>query len=231
MPRRILAAAAALSLLAAMGALSASAASAPESWDGLSRVSSKRFDAVYLLPGADFRGYNKVMLDPTEVAFERNWLRDYNSRNPAARISDTEARRMLDEVREGFEKTFRKALTDAGHQITDTPAADVIRVRTGVVNLNVTAPDRMAAGRSTTFARQAGRASLIIEARDSLTGALLGRAVDTQIIGSGAPYRRTGMSNLADFSRQFQSWAQSSLAGIAELKARSPIGAGLTATK
>jgi hypothetical protein len=232
MAGRFLAAAAAMSVFAAgFDSLSASAASAPQSWDGLSRASSKRFEAVYLLPGADFRSYRKVMLDATEVAFERNWLRDYNTRNPTARIGDSEARRILDEVRTGFETAFRNALTEAGHQITDTPGADVIRVRTGVVNLNLAAPDRMTAGRSTTFTRDAGRASLIIEARDSVTGALLGRAVDTRTIGQGAPYRRTSASNMADVSRQFGSWAKGSVAGIAELKARSPVGAGPASAK
>ena len=41
--------------------------------DGLVRVKSKRLDVVYLQPGADFRSYTKVMLDPTEVAFAKNW--------------------------------------------------------------------------------------------------------------------------------------------------------------
>ena len=38
-------------------------------WDGLVEVKPKRLDAVFLLPGADFRAYKKVMMDPVEVAF------------------------------------------------------------------------------------------------------------------------------------------------------------------
>lgn len=51
----------------------AAAAKPPSTWDGLVLVGSKRLDLVYLQPGADFRGYSKVMLDPTEVAFHKNW--------------------------------------------------------------------------------------------------------------------------------------------------------------
>jgi hypothetical protein len=40
------------------------AAAPPTEWDGLVQVPSKRLDHVYLQPGADFRGYTKVMLDP-----------------------------------------------------------------------------------------------------------------------------------------------------------------------
>ena len=29
----------------------------PENWDGLVKVQAKNLDAVYLLPGADFRGH------------------------------------------------------------------------------------------------------------------------------------------------------------------------------
>ena len=51
---------------------------APASWDGLVEVKPKKMDLVYLLPGADFRPYTKVMVDPTEVAFRKDWLKDMN---------------------------------------------------------------------------------------------------------------------------------------------------------
>src|SRR5688500_6188833 len=35
------------------------AAPPPATWDGLTHVKAKKVDAVYLLPGADFRGYTK----------------------------------------------------------------------------------------------------------------------------------------------------------------------------
>jgi hypothetical protein len=226
--RRLAAPIAALLVLAAPAALAAP----PQSWDGLTKVASKKFDAVYLLPGADFRTYHKIMLDPTEVAFEKNWLRDYNSQvDFSRRMSDAEAQEMLGEVRQGFEEIFHKTFVDAGLQIVEAPGPDVMRVRTGVLNLRVVAPDLMTAGRSTTFSREAGRATVVIEARDSLSGALLGRAVDTRIVGDGAPYRRNSVTNRSDFERLFSQWAKISVDGIAELKARSPIGAAVAEAK
>jgi hypothetical protein len=226
--KRHLAVAAALSVLLA-GAPLAEAASPPASWDGLTRVSSKKFDYVYLLPGADFRTYTKVMLDPAEVAFQKNWLRDYNSRSASMRMSQSDAQRMLGEVQQGFEEVFRKAYPAGGYTITDTPGPDVLRVRTAVVNLNVAAPDVMAPGRTRTFSQEAGGASLIIEVRDSTTNALLGRAVDNQAVGFGAPYRRDSVSNRADFERLFNQWAKRSVEGIDVLKAHSPIAAATAA--
>src|SRR5262245_11029369 len=64
--RELWAAAAAATAVTAV-AHQATAAKAPDTWDGLIKVKSKRADAVYLQPGADFRPYTKVMLDPTEV--------------------------------------------------------------------------------------------------------------------------------------------------------------------
>ncbi len=49
-----------------IAAPAADAASKPQTtWDGLVQVKSKRLAAAFLLPGADFRPYNKIMLDQT----------------------------------------------------------------------------------------------------------------------------------------------------------------------
>jgi hypothetical protein len=227
MIRRLAAAAVALSLLA-VGTPAGSAA--PENWDGLTKVAAKRLDAVYLLPGADFRAYTKVMLDPTEVAFQKNWLRDYNQQTAfSTRMSDADAQRLLDQVRTGFEQVFKQVYTSAGYPITTTPGADVLRVRTAVVNLSVVAPDVMSAGRSRTFSREAGGATVVLEVRDSLTGALLGRAVDSQSVGDNGSFLRNSVTNRSDFQRVFTRWAQISVDGLAELKERSPIGEATSA--
>jgi hypothetical protein len=220
--RRLAAAAAALSLMA-IGTPAVSAD--PATWDGLSHVSSKKFDAVYLLPGADFRGYSKIMLDPTEVAFRKDWLRNYNQQQIGTlqQLSQADAQQILDRVRTGFEEVFEKSFAKAGYPITTTPGPDVLRVRTAVLNLSVVAPDTMSPGISRTFSREAGGATVVVEARDSVTGALLGRAIDAQTIGDDGSFLRNSVTNRADFERAFDRWAKISVEGLAELKARSPL--------
>ncbi|MBB3892152.1 hypothetical protein GGQ61_002885 [Phenylobacterium haematophilum] len=222
--RAVVTALAALCLLGS-AAPQAFAAEPPASWDGLTNVKSKRFDAAYVLPGADFRGYTKVMLDPTDVAFRKNWLRDYNNEamDLSQRISKEDAQKMLNAVSTGFEEVFTKAYNDAGYQVVTTPGPDVLRLRTGVANLYVTAPDRPTAGRSRTFSEDAGSATVVIEARDSETGALLGRAIDTREAGDTGPYMRNSVTNRSDFTMLFKRWAKISLDAMAELKAMSPI--------
>ena len=218
---------AALTMLALGGGASALAASPPANWDGLSRVKSSRMRYVYLLPGADFRPYTKVMLDPTEIAFERNWQRNFNRRTirgPSGRIIDSASEQMVDEGGKAATDIFSQAFTAGGFPVVNAPGDDVLRVRTAVVNLTVTSPDRMTSGRSRSYSGEAGTATLIIEARDSVSGALLGRAVDAQVAGDSSIFlNRTQMSNRADFRALAQRWARSAVSGLQQLRSSSPV--------
>lgn len=201
------------------------AAKPPATWDGLVQVKSKRLDLVYLQPGADFRGYTKVLIEPTEVAFAKDWQRQYNSSTRALsrRVSDSEMQRMISDGAAAASDIFAKAWTKGGYAVVDTPGPDVLRVKTGVVNIAVNAPDRPSPGRSMSFSEEAGRATLFVEARDSMTGALLGRAVDQRTIGDNMAALRTSVSNRSDFRNQLQNWADISVKGVTELKSLSPI--------
>ncbi len=201
------------------------AASAPDIWDGLVKVKSKKVNLVYLLPDADFRSYTKVMLDPTSVAFRKNWKRDHSeSMELSNNVSDRDVRRILDDAQKGFQKLFADAYARAGYQVVDAPDADVLRLSTAIINLDVAAPDVMSAGRSRSYSRDAGQATLVIEARDSLSGTLLGRAVDNRIAGDGGgPYIRNSVTNASEFEQVFTRWAQIGANGLAELKTLSPI--------
>jgi hypothetical protein len=165
------------------------------------------------------------MFDPTEVALKKNWRRDYNnsSRDISRNITDSDVQKAFDKIRTGFAEVFAKAYTDAGYQVVTAPGPDVLRVRTGVLNLSVNAPDTMSAGRVKSFSQEAGSATLVLEARDSVSGALLGRAVDARLAGDNMMYLRNRATNRADFSRLFTNWARESVAGLAELKALSPV--------
>ena len=218
-----LVAAAALAI-AAFTAGPAAEAKAPAPWDGLVQVKSKRLDLVYLQPNADFRGYTKVLIEPTDVAFAKNWQKDYNrSARFGTRVSDSEVQRTISDAVKSADSIFADAWTKGGYQVVSAPGPDVMRVKTGVVNIWVNAPDRPTAGRSYSFSSEAGRATFFVEARDSTTGALLGRAVDQRIVGDNLVAWRTSASNRGDFRDQVQRWAELSVRGLAELKALSPL--------
>ena len=202
---------------------SAGLAKPPATWDGLVQVKSKRLNLVYLQPGADFRPYTKIMLDPTEVAFQKNWRRDYNSTAPGRRISDQELQNAISKGVSAASDIFAEAWTKGGYQVVTAPGPDVLRVTTGVVNIDVNAPDRPSAGRSYSFSSEAGSATLFLEARDSMTVAILGRAVDRRIVGDNSIAWRTSVSNRADFRDMVKTWANASVRGLGELKSLSPV--------
>jgi hypothetical protein len=209
--------------MALMGAVAlgsgAANAKPPDTWDGLDRIKTRRFDAVYLLPNADFSRYTKVMIDRPEVAFEKDWQRDFNSSSRGStRVTDADIRRAIDNGSAMFVAALEKEYSAAGFPVTSIPGPDVLRVSTAILNIAVNAPDIMTAGRSRVYAQEAGRATLALEVRDSLSGTILGRAVDGAVVGDSAPYLRNSVSNRADFEDQFARWAKDSAKGLLALK-------------
>lgn len=215
-----------LAVLALVGSFgSALAADATESWDGLVQVKPKRMDAAYLLPGADFRQYTKLMIDPTQVAFQKDWLRRINdSRRLSDRVDDEQAQKILAAARTNFDDVFVDEFTKAGYTIVKQPGPDVLRISTAVVNLYINAPDTMSAGRSYSFATEAGEATLVLEVRDSMTNALMGRAMDRRETQGGAGMQMTtSVTNQVEFRALFRQWASIAAKGLEELKSHSPV--------
>jgi hypothetical protein len=199
----------------------------PETWDGLVLVKSKKLKNVYLLPDADFRAYTKVMLDTPEVAFRKNWRRDSNSnsRGMGSNISEADARKILDEAQTRFGRIFEEAFRKGGFEIVTAPGPDVLRVQTALINLDIAAPDKMSASHTRTFTREAGQATVVVRAKDSVSGQTLGQAIDADWAGDNGAYMRNRTTNIADFEALFDDWARHTVAGIAKLKASSPIDA------
>jgi len=212
-------------LTVATAALAADDDPADSGWEGLVEVKSKKLDDVYLRPQADFRGYTKVMIDPTEVSFKKNWQRDQNRDRMSltSRVDDRDARRILDEAQQSFQRLFAEAYAKEGYEVVTTPGPDVLRLSTAIVNLDVVAPDVMEPGRTRTYSREAGEATLVLEAKDSLSGELLGRAVDNRETTDMGPFIRNSVTNTAAFEQVFARWAQASADGLAELKELSPV--------
>jgi hypothetical protein len=211
---------------AAFAALSlgdAASAKPPTNWDGLAQVKAKNVDLLYLRPGADFSQYKAIVLDPTEVAFKKDWHKDINrSRRGAARYSEADVRRAIDAAQDKLRNTFEKRFQETGFQVVPGPAENALRVFVGVANVDVTAPEIKSHGISRSYAEQAGHATLVVEVRDSLTGELLGRAVDHGAAGDSLAMLRTSSTNWADFEHLFDEWARISAKGFQKLIASPP---------
>lgn len=204
----------------------ANAADAPKTWDGLTEVKSPKMDVAYLMAGTDFRSYTKVMLDQPEVAFQKNWMRDMNS-DINRRVTPKDAERILAAVQTDTSEIFEKAFTKAGYTVVTEAGADVLRIRSAVTDIYVNAPDTMSSGFGRTFTANAGEATLVLELRDGLTNALLGRVLDRRET-QGSPGQSTRFTNEAEYRDLASLWAKTSVKGLEALKAVSPVPDPLT---
>lgn len=199
----------------------------PTTWDNLVQVKAKNLQAVYLLPGADFRPYTKIMLDPTEVDFVKGWVKYVNQSYGAAfdPTDHDDALRIAKQVRVGFDQVFAKAFAKAGWQVVTQPGPDVLRLSTSVYNLFITEPYTVTqSGGSSVRTVDAGQASVLIEARDSESGQVIGRAIDVRNVGTRDAYiPRSTVSNRFDFEMLFDRWANISTKGLETLKTLSPV--------
>ncbi len=200
-------------------------AATPPDLDGLVEVKAKRMDEAWLLPGADFRQYTAVFIDAPDVAFDKDWMRNMNEmRKLSHRVSQADAEKIAAATRSGLLEVFQEEFRKAGYTIAVAPGAEVLRLSPSIVKLYINAPDVMAPDRSRTYTIDAGEATLMIKARDSVSGALLGMAVDRrEARGTGGVTWTNSVTNRSDFRRLFRQWAMICIKGLDELKARSPV--------
>ena len=210
-------------LLAYAGLASVAFGQSPDSPDGLVKVTPRRMELAWLRPGTDFRPYTKVMVDPTQVAFQPQWLKDYNlNAGLGPRLTQEDANRIMATAQTNFDDIFRDAFRKAGYEVVTAPGPDVLRVNSGVLDLMVNAPLGDNTGQ-TTFIITAGQAALIVEVRDSTTNALLGRVADRRATQDLGRQLANSTTNLYDFRQLFSLWAGICTTALGELKAASPI--------
>jgi hypothetical protein len=195
--------------------------------DALVKVKAKGLDKAFLLPGADFSTYKKVIIAPSEIAFQKNWLRDMNQQriSLSRQITDKDVVKILEAARSGFDEIWAEAFKSAGFEVVTTPGEGVLKLTPGVFDLFVNAPDVATAGRSQSYAVEAGEASISLDVRDSVSGTLLGRVIDRRTAGNstGTLQWTTSVSNRNDFGHLFKTWAKIAAEGLKKLAAASPL--------
>jgi hypothetical protein len=185
------------------------AKSLPEiSPEGLVLVPKTRVSAVYLREGADFSGYDKLMILDCQVAFRKDWQRDQN-RSSSFKVADEDVTRIKTELADEFKKIFTTQLSAKGETIAMHAGTGVLTLRPAIVNLDIKVPDTLQAGRTRTFSASAGQATVFLELYDSVTGDLLARAIDVEEAGNkGYISIRNGAANRQDAQRMLRKWAE-----------------------
>ena len=179
-------------------------------FENLVTVDDPQVAVAYIDPNADFSVFKRVMILDTFVAFKSGWERDQRRGTRGTRISARDMDRIKTRVSELFNSVFIEVLeADDGFEIVSEPDYDVLLVRAAIIDLDVTAPDTSAAGRSRSYTADSGAATLYIELYDSVSGQILGRAFDRQAARQNTSVMRwtNRASNTADARRVFRGWA------------------------
>ena len=193
----------------------------PEEWDGLVLQPGTRLGAVFVKPDAEVVAYRSVMIDPVEVSFARNWDPNRGGRSQLGRLNADDMAAIKTGVADLFRETFRAELERGGYQLVDVAGPDTLRVTAAIVDLYITAPDTMSAGRSRTYSANAGRMTLVAELRDSMTGEILARAVDARSARSTGTWNITNrVTNTADARRAMGIWATALRQALDEMYGR-----------
>ena len=186
---------------------------AETTWDGLVEIDTNEVYRAFADPDAEFGGFTSVAILEPYVAFRSNWKRDQNrSRSRNVRASDVE--RIKQDVAYLFVDVFTEQLDAAGYNVVNYGGEEVLVLRPAILDLDITAPDVNRAGRNRTYAASTGAATLALDLFDSLTGDLLGRAIDRRTArrAGGFAMRSNRVTNRADARREFRVWADQLIA-------------------
>ena len=184
------------------------AAKPPEEWDGLKLIKLKKLDAAYARPGADFTIYTKLIIDPIQVAFAKDW--DKKSTVYKQKLSQKELDDIKTKLGKLAEETFAAEFSKKnGMQIVTEPGPEVLRFSSAIVDLWPRAVDTQEPGRNYTYTTSAGSATLYAELRDSETGQLIGRVVDAREARNSGTMRWTNsVENTAEARAMVSDWAR-----------------------
>ena len=196
-----------LFLCAVLAALGGCVVNAPpvaeKTADGLERVPAKQVDTVYAVPGVKLAPYRRVILDSVEIAFKQDW----QQRHPE--ITATDITRIRSQAAAVFREVFGFALSaNGGYGLTTQGGPDVLRISTTISELDVAKASTNATGEQRMYVVSPQDLTLLMELRDSQSGALLVRAIDREKgRTSGNLQVGSEMANSTEARKALEMWA------------------------
>ncbi len=177
-------------------------------FDGLYPVKGSTADTAWARPDADISQYSKIMLQGVGVEYRPGG----ESRRTRARASDghfeiTEAQKA--NFVQVMRDTFLDELSKSEHfAIVSAPGPDVLLIRGALLDVVSFVPPE-SVGRNEIFLSSVGEATLVLEIRDSVSEAILARAVDRRAAEDSHGLQRSTRANNASEVRQLaRTWAR-----------------------
>ncbi len=183
------------------------------SFDGLHKVDNSQADLAWARPDFDISGYTKIMLvgEGIEYAPAKNRARTTAERSRGGPYFIDEGSRARFEAL--VSETFLEEMQKIEHyEIVTEAGADVLMIRGSLLDVVSYVPqDPMsAAARSSVYLSSVGEATLVLELRDSETGAILARSIDRRAAeqAGGMMFDSNRVTNAAEVRRLVRFWGR-----------------------
>ena len=176
--------------------------------DGLHRVDNTRMQMVWVKPGLDLSGYDKIRLVGAGIEYRSVKAVGNANRIPGNRTDfpiDADKRQKLEEVvREVF---LEELSTSQQFTIVTEEGPDVLEVTGALIDVVSNVPPQ-AMGRSDYYLSKLGEASLILEVRDSQSNEIILRAADRQGVEPAFVTRSSQAFTINEVKKEVRTWAR-----------------------
>ena len=187
------------------------------SYDGLHKVDNSQADMAWARPDIDLSGYTKIMpvgggIEYAQADNKGRTTRDRNKGGPY--FIDDKARGQFETlVADVFAEELGKL---ENFTIVDEPGPDVLMVAGGLLNVMSFVPPDPNMTRSVIFVSAVGEATLVLELRDSESGTILARSIDTRAAETiGDTFTRSNsVTNSSEARRLIRFWARRLVEGL-----------------
>ena len=185
-------------------------ADAEKTFDGLVRIDNGRFRDSWADPDVDFSRYNKIMVG--KAVFEFRAVKDKGSSTTMQRsnqsefyISDKNKEKLIETVTEVFREELNKSENFTRSEVAGPDVLVIVGAMHDIVSR--VPPDMV--GRNEIYLSSVGEATLILEARDSLSGETIYRAIDRRRAeqADGQINISNSVTNTAEVRRMARRWA------------------------
>ncbi len=190
-------------------------------FDGLRPILNSRAAKAWAKPGLDLTVYTKIKLQSTGI--------EYRPGGESGRTMSSRSQGGPFEMSEDQKARFQSiavevALEELGKSerftLTDEVGPDVLIVRVALLDVVSFVPPQTA-GRSEVFLSSVGEATLVLELRDSITDAILARAMDRRAAEdrTGSMTRSNSVTNRTEVKRLIRRWMSNLIERLDELGA------------
>jgi len=172
-------------------------------FDGLREIQNSSADKAWAMPGTDLSGYTKIRLQSAGIEYRPGGEPRRTSRGGPYEVTAEQKERLRELAGEVFLEELGRS---ERFTLVNEPGPDVLLVRAALLDIVSNVPPESAI-RSETFLSSVGEATLVLEIRDSVTGAILVRAIDRDAADTGGRLTNSNrVTNAAEVRQLLRRW-------------------------